>query len=200
MAVRFTAGTSAAQATVTSRLPAGVVMVGMTGKEGYSTLEYLVPTRGLLGYRTEFINDTRGEGTLVRRFECFEEHKGDIPQRTNGALISQEEGVATPYALFNISERGTLFIEAGTKVYEGMIIGMNSRNEDMVVNPCKAKKVSNMRSSGNDDSVRVPPPRIFTLEEALEFINNDELVEIVPNDVRLRKKVLKELDRRRSAR
>jgi GTP-binding protein len=176
------------------------LMVGMTGKDGYSTLEYLVPTRGLLGYRTEFINDTRGEGTLVRRFESFEEHKGDIPQRTNGALISQEEGVSTPYALFNISERGTLFIEAGTKVYEGMIIGMNSRNEDMVINPCKAKKVSNMRSSGNDDSVRVPPPRIFTLEEALEFINSDELVEIVPNDIRIRKKILKELDRRRSGR
>jgi GTP-binding protein len=176
------------------------MMVAMTGKDGYSNLEYLVPTRGLLGYRTEFINDTRGEGTLVRRFECFEEHKGDIPQRTNGALISQEEGVATPYALFNISERGILFIEAGTKVYEGMIIGMNNRNEDMVVNPCKAKKVSNMRSSGNDDSVKVSPPRVFTLEEALEFINDDELVEIVPNDIRLRKNILKELDRRRSGR
>lgn len=176
------------------------MMVGMSGKDGYSKLEYLVPTRGLLGYRTEFINDTRGEGTMVRRFDCFEEHKGDIPQRTNGAIITQEEGVATPYALFNISERATLFIDAGTKVYEGMIIGMNSRNEDMVVNACRAKKVSNMRSSGNDDSVKVPPPRIFTLEEALEFINNDELVEIVPDDIRLRKKFLKELERRRSGR
>lgn len=174
------------------------MMVAMSGKDGYSKIEYLVPTRGLLGYRTEFINDTRGEGTMVRRFDSFEEFKGEIPQRTNGVIVSQEEGVATPYALFNISERATLFIEAGTKVYEGMIIGMNSRNEDMVVNPCKAKKATNMRAAGNDDSVKVPPARIFTLEEALEFINDDELVEVVPGDIRLRKKLLKELERRRS--
>lgn len=176
------------------------IMTGMSGKDGYSKLEYLVPTRGLLGYRTEFINDTRGEGTLVRRFECFEPHKGDIPQRTNGAVIAQEEGVSTPYALSNISERATLFIEPGTKVYEGMIVGMNSRNEDMVVNACKAKKTTNMRAAGTDDAVKLPPARIFTLEEALEFINDDELVEIVPDDIRLRKKHLKELERRRNNR
>jgi len=176
------------------------IMTGMSGKDGYSKLEYLVPTRGLLGYRTEFINDTRGEGTLVRRFECFEPHKGEIPQRTNGAVIAQEEGVATPYALSNISERATLFIEPGTKVYEGMIVGMNSRNEDMVVNACKAKKTTNMRAAGTDDAVKLPPARIFTLEEALEFINDDELVEIVPDDIRLRKKHLKELERRRNSR
>lgn len=176
------------------------IMRSMSGKEGYSRLEYSVPTRGLLGYRTEFINDTRGEGTMVRRFECFEEYKGEIPQRTNGAIIAQEEGIATPYALFNISERATLFIEPGTKVYEGMIVGMNSRNEDMVVNPCKAKKVTNMRAAGSDDAVKLPPARMFTLEEALEFINDDELVEIVPDDIRLRKKLLKELERRRSSR
>ncbi len=176
------------------------IMTGMSGKDGYSKLEYLVPTRGLLGYRTEFINDTRGEGTLVRRFECFEPHKGDIPQRSNGAVIAQEEGVSTPYALSNISERATLFIEPGTKVYEGMIVGMNSRNEDMVVNACKAKKTTNMRAAGTDDAVKLPPARIFTLEEALEFINDDELVEIVPDDIRLRKKHLKELERRRNSR
>lgn len=174
------------------------IMVGMSGKDGYSRLEYLVPTRGLLGYRTEFINDTRGEGTLVRRFECFEPHKGEIPQRNNGAVIAQEEGIATPYALDNISERAQLFIEPGTKVYEGMIVGMNSRNEDMVVNACKAKKTTNMRAAGSDDSVKLSPAKIFTLEEALEFINDDELVEIVPGDIRLRKKYLKELERRRS--
>lgn len=176
------------------------IMTSMSGKDGYSKLEYLVPTRGLLGYRTEFINDTRGEGTLVRRFECFEPHKGDIPQRTNGAVVAQEEGVSTPYALDNISERAILFIEPGTKVYEGMIVGMNSRNEDMVVNACKAKKTTNMRAAGSDDSVKLSPARIFTLEEALEFINDDELVEIVPNDIRLRKKYLKELERRRNSR
>lgn len=176
------------------------IMTAMSGKDGYSKLEYLVPTRGLLGYRTEFINDTRGEGTFVRRFECFEPHKGEIPQRTNGAVIAQEEGVATPYALYNISERATLFIEPGTKVYEGMIVGMNSRNEDMVVNACKAKKTTNMRAAGSDDAIKLSPARIFTLEEALEFINDDELVEVVPNDIRLRKKYLKELERRRSGR
>lgn len=176
------------------------IMTGMSGKDGYSKLEYLVPTRGLLGYRTEFINDTRGEGTLVRRFECFEPHKGDIPQRSNGAVVAQEEGVSTPYALSNISERATLFIEPGTRVYEGMIVGMNSRNEDMIVNACKAKKTTNMRAAGTDDAVKLSPARIFTLEEALEFINDDELVEIVPDDIRLRKKHLKELERRRNSR
>ncbi len=176
------------------------IMASMSGKDGYSRLEYLVPTRGLLGYRTEFINDTRGEGTFVRRFECFEPHKGEIPQRTNGAVIAQEEGVATPYALFNISERATLFVEPGTRVYEGMIVGMNSRNEDMVVNACKAKKTTNMRAAGSDEAIKLSPARIFTLEEALEFINDDELVEVVPNDIRLRKKYLKELERRRSGR
>jgi len=176
------------------------IMRSMSGKDGRSRIEYLVPTRGLLGYRTEFINDTRGEGTMVRRFECFEDYKGEIPQRTNGAIISQEDGVSTPYALNNIGERALLFIDPGTKVYEGMIVGMNSRNEDMVVNPCKAKKVTNMRAAGTDDAVKLSPPRIFTLEEALEWINDDELVEVVPNDIRLRKKFLNELERRRAGR
>ncbi len=176
------------------------IMRQMSGENGYSRLEYLVPTRGLLGYRSEFINDTRGEGTMVRRFECFDDWKGDIPQRTNGVAIAQEEGVCTPYALNTISERVQMFVEPGTKVYEGMIVGMNSRNDDMVVNPCKAKKATNMRAAGTDDAVKLPPARIFTLEEALEFINDDELVEIVPDDIRIRKKLLKELDRRRSGR
>jgi len=176
------------------------MMRQMSSENGYAKIEYLVPTRGLLGYRTEFINDTRGEGTMVRRFESFEPHKGDIPQRTNGVAIAIEDGISTPYALYNISERVQLFIESGTKVYEGMIVGMNSRNDDMVINPCKAKKVTNMRAAGTDDSVKLPPSRAFTLEEALEFIDDDELVEIVPNDIRLRKKELKELERRRSGR
>ena len=176
------------------------MMTTMSTKEGFSKLEYFVPTRGLLGYRSEFINDTRGEGTMVRRFYQFEEHKGEIPMRANGAIISQEEGVSTPYALNNISERASLFIHPGTKVYEGMIIGVNSRTEDMVVNPCKAKKASNMRSSGNDDAVKLAPPKIMSLEEALEFINDDELVEITPTQIRLRKKFLKELERRRNGR
>ena len=172
----------------------------MHSENGFTHLEYLVPTRGLLGYRSEFINDTRGEGTMVRRFAKFDDYVGEIPQRTNGVAIAQEEGVATPYAIFNISERVQMFIEPGTKVYEGMIIGMNARSDDMVVNPCKAKKATNMRAAGSDDNIKLAPARTFTLEEALEFIDDDELVEIVPDDIRLRKKYLKELERRRSGR
>ena len=174
------------------------MMVHMAAENGYTRLEYLVPTRGLLGYRSEFINDTRGEGTMVTRFNGFEEYKGEIAGRVNGVAVAQEEGVATPYALFNISERVQMFIEPGTKVYEGMIIGMNARNEDMVVNPCKAKKATNMRAAGSDDNIKLAPARTFTLEEALEFIDDDELVEVVPDDIRIRKKLLKEIERRRN--
>jgi GTP-binding protein len=170
----------------------------MGSLNGYAKLEYLVPTRGLLGYRSEFINDTHGEGTMVRRFDSFQEYMGEIPQRAQGVAISQEAGIATGYALSNMSERIRLFIPPGTKVYEGMIIGQNSRGDDMVVNPCKAKKVTNMRASGTDDSVKLPPYQAFTLEEALEFINDDELVEVVPDDIRLQKKYRNELERRRS--
>ena len=176
------------------------MMQEMHSENGFTHLEYLVPTRGLLGYKSEFINDTRGEGTMVRRFAKFDDYVGEIPQRTNGVAIAQEEGVATPYAIFNISERVQMFIEQGTKVYEGMIIGMNARSDDMVVNPCKAKKATNMRAAGSDDNIKLAPARTFTLEEALEFIDDDELVEIVPDDIRLRKKYLKELERRRSGR
>ena len=176
------------------------IMQGMFSDGKYSKLEYLAPTRGLMGFRTEFINDTRGEGTLVRRFDSFQEYRGDIPQRINGVMIAMEEGISTPYALNQISERSTLFIEPGTEVYEGMIIGMNSRNDDMVVNPCRMKKQTNMRAAGSDDNIKLSPAKIMTLEEALEFINDDELVEVVPNDIRLRKKLLKEIERRRSGR
>lgn len=176
------------------------LMQEMKSENGFTRLEYLVPTRGLLGYRSEFINDTRGEGTMVRRFDRFGEFTGEIQQRTNGVAIAQEEGVSTPYAIFNISERVQMFIEPGTKVYEGMIIGMNARSDDMVVNPCKAKKATNMRAAGSDENIKLAPAKTFTLEEALEFINDDELVEIVPDDIRLRKKYLKELERRRLGR
>lgn len=176
------------------------VMVQMGGENGFTRLEYHVPTRGLLGYRSEFINDTRGEGTMERRFLCFEEYKGEIAGRVNGVAIAIEEGVATPYALFNIGERVQMFVEPGTRVYEGMIVGMNSRSDDMEVNPCKAKKVSNMRAAGSDEAIKLSPPRTFTLEEALEFIDDDELVEITPDDIRLRKKLLREIERRRSGR
>ncbi|WP_099188905.1 translational GTPase TypA [Tepidibacter mesophilus] len=171
------------------------LMEGMSSENNYTKLEYIVPTRGLIGYRSEFINDTRGEGTIVRSFARFEEYKGEIPQRLNGVLISQVKGVAMAYSLFNLSDRATMFIPATTEVYEGMIIGMNSRKEDMTVNPCKNKKLTNTRSSGSDDALKLTPPRTFTLEEALEFIADDELVEITPDAIRLRKKVLNENDR-----
>ncbi len=175
-------------------------MVSMDGKNGRSKLVYNVPTRGLLGYRSQFINQTHGEGTMVQRFIGYEDYKGEIPQRTFGAIIAQEAGVATPYALNNIQERAQMFIGPQTKVYEGMIVGQNSRSDDMVVNPAKAKHVSNMRAAGTDDKVLLTPPRIFSLEEALEWINDDELVEITPSDIRLRKKILGELERKRSGR
>ncbi|SHH02205.1 translational GTPase TypA [Tepidibacter thalassicus] len=171
------------------------IMQSMESENNYTKLEYIVPTRGLIGYRSEFINDTRGEGTIVRSFERFEEYKGEIPQRSNGVLISQNKGTAMAYSLFNLSERATMFIKPGTEVYEGMIIGMNSRKEDMVVNPCKNKKLTNTRASGSDDAIKLTPPKTFTLEEALEFITDDELVEITPDSIRLRKKILNENDR-----
>lgn len=171
------------------------IMQSMDGQNSFIRLEYLVPTRGLIGYKSEFINDTRGEGILIRSFERYEEYKGEIPQRPNGVLVSQNHGVARAYSLDNLSQRAVMFIEPGTEVYEGMIIGMNSRNDDMVVNPCKNKKLTNTRAAGSDDAIVLPPPRTFTLEQALEFIKDDELVEVTPDAIRLRKKILNEQDR-----
>ncbi len=172
------------------------IMIDMDEENGYTKIVYRVPTRGLLGYRSEFINDTRGEGTLVRRIDGFEPHKGDILQRVNGAMISTETGKAMTYALFNLQERGTLFIGPATEVYEGMIIGQASRNVDMDVNPVKNKKLTSIRSSGADEAMRLVTPKTMTLEEALEFINDDELVEITPDAIRLRKKGLKPHERK----
>ena len=172
------------------------MMESMEILEGdYVKIQYIVPTRGLLGYRSEFINVTRGEGTLLSSFERFEEYKGEIPSRLNGVLISQTPGKTMGYALNALSSRGTLFVDPGLDVYDGMIIGMNSRKEDMVVNPCKNKKMSNVRASGSDDAIKLAPPKIFTLEESLEFIEDDELVEVTPDSIRLRKKILNEQDR-----
>ncbi|MBC3803769.1 translational GTPase TypA [Acetobacterium fimetarium] len=175
-------------------------MESMLSEEGWTKMEFNVPTRGLLGYQSEFINDTHGEGTMVRHFASFEPHKGEIPQRQNGVLISQFNGETMAYSLFNLSDRGELLVAAGTKVYEGMIIGINSRSDDMTVNPTKNKKMSNVRSSGADEALKLIEPRLMTLEQALEFINDDELVEVTPTDIRIRKKVLNELDRKRSSR
>ena len=173
------------------------MMVSMLPDGNYVKIEYLVPTRGLLGYRTELINDSKGEGTIIRSFDHYDKYKGEIAQRINGVLISSQEGEAIAYSLNNLESRGTLFIGPGEKVYEGMIIGMCSRGEDMVVNPCKGKKQSNVRSSAADEAIRLSPPKIMTLEAALEFINDDELVEITPDSIRLRKRYLTEIERKK---
>ncbi|MGL6294434.1 translational GTPase TypA [Eubacterium aggregans] len=173
------------------------LMVGMSSDEGWTNLEFNVPTRGLLGYQSEFINDTHGEGTLVRRFNSFEPYMGEIPGRQNGVLISGVAGETMAYSLYNLSDRGIMMVGPSTPVYEGMVIGINNRSDDMVVNPIKNKKLTNTRSSGADDALKLIDPKIFTLEEALEFIEDDELVEITPTDIRIRKKILSELDRRR---
>ena len=174
------------------------IMQKMESLNDYVKIEFLVPTRGLIGFRSDFLNETHGEGTLIRSFARYGKHKGNIPERNNGVLISQQKGTATAYALSNLKQHGAFFIEPGTKVYEGMIIGENSRDKDMTVNPCKHKQLTNVRASGSDEGFDLPPARKMTLEKALEFINKDELVEITPQNIRLRKKILKEKARRRN--
>lgn len=171
-------------------------MVDMEEDNGYVRLTYKAPTRGLLGFRSEFINDTHGEGTLLRRVCGYEPYSGEIPQRMLGAMISTETGTAMTYALWNLQERGSLFIGPQTEVYEGMIIGESARNIDMDVNPLKNKKLTAIRSSGRDEAMLLTPPRVFSLEEALEWINDDELVEVTPDAIRLRKKGLTAIERR----
>ena len=159
-------------------------------KGGYTRLEFSIPSRGLIGYRSEFMTDTKGNGIMNSVFNGYESYKGDISTRSQGSLIAFEAGEAVTYGLFNAQERGTLFIEPGTKVYEGMIVGENSRTGDIEVNVCKRKQLTNVRASGSDDALKLSPPRILSLEEALEFINDDELVEITPKSIRMRKKIL----------
>jgi GTP-binding protein len=172
-------------------------MKDLQNENGITRMEYEIPTRGLLGFRSEFIMDTKGEGLLDHSFLKYDSYKGPIAQRNNGVLISAEQGTAVGFALWNLQERGIIFIHPTTPVYTGMIIGENSRAEDLVVNPCKEKKLSNMRTSGADEAIKLIPPREVTLETALEYIQNDELVEITPKSIRLRKKYLTETDRKR---
>ncbi|MEG0570292.1 MAG: GTP-binding protein, partial [Oscillospiraceae bacterium] len=153
-------------------------------------IEFLIPSRGLFGYRSEFLTDTKGEGILNAIFDSYQEHKGEIPRRQNGSLIAFERGDAITYGLYNAQERGTLFIEAGVPVYEGMVVGYSPKTEDLAVNVCKKKHVTNMRASGSDDSLRLVSPKKMSLEESLEFIADDELLEITPNNIRIRKRIL----------
>ncbi len=163
----------------------------------FATIQYAVPTRGLIGFRSFVINATSGEGSLERSFEGYQPYAGPIDHKRKGVLISQNAGKATGYSLYNLSERGIIFIPPMQEVYEGMIIGLHAKDNDLVVNPIKGKQLTNVRSSGADDAIRVPTPRVFTLEEALEFINEDELVEITPKEIRLRKRLLKAYERKR---
>lgn len=172
-------------------------MENMFAENGYTRLEFVIPTRGLLGYRSQFINETRGEGTMVQSFYKYMPYAGEVPKRQNGVLIAQERTATMAYALFNLSERATMFVEPAVNVYEGMIVGMNSRRDDMIVNPGKNKKLTNVRASGSDDAVKLRKPRVFTLEEALEFIEQDELVEVTPAVIRLRKRILDAHERHR---
>lgn len=160
------------------------------GNEGYTRLEFKIPARGLIGYRNEFLTDTKGNGIMNHIFDGYEEYKGDIPQRNRGSMVAWEQGESVIYGLFNAQERGSLFIGANTKVYEGMIVGENSRPDDIVLNVCKKKHLTNTRASGSDEALRLVPPIIFSLEQAIEFVKDDELLEVTPKSLRLRKKIL----------
>lgn len=175
-------------------------MKTMDEKNGYVTITWTIPTRALFGYRTEFINDTRGEGTLVRQFSGYTDYVGELPQRTNGSMVSTETGVAMTYSIFYLQERGSFFIGPQTDVYEGMIVGMASKDLDMDVNPTKNKKATAVRSSGADEAMRLVPHRQITLEYAVEFINDDELVEVTPDAIRLRKRYLTPIERKNANR
>ncbi len=153
-------------------------------------IEFLIPSRGLFGYRSEFLTDTKGEGILNTIFDSYQPYKGEIPRRSNGSLICYETGVSVVYGMYNAQERGTLFIDAGVDVYEGMVIGMSPKNEDLVVNICKKKQLTNTRASGSDDALRLIPPRRMSLEESLEFLAEDELLEVTPSNIRIRKQIL----------
>jgi GTP-binding protein len=165
--------------------------------EGRMRLEYICPARGLIGYRSQFLTDTRGTGLLNHNFKHYGPYAGTIRTRQNGVLICQDPGESNTYALFYLQERGTLFMGTGMKVYPGQIIGLHSRDNDLVVNPSKAKKLTNIRTTQADEKLFLSPPRVFTLESALEFINDDELVEVTPKSIRLRKRALDHNERKR---
>jgi GTP-binding protein len=168
--------------------------------QGRVRLDYRVPARGLIGFQGEFMTMTRGTGLMSHVFDGFDAVKGDIPDRHNGVLVSNEQGEAVAYALWNLQERGRLFVKPGDKLYEGMIVGIHSRENDLVVNPIKTKKLTNIRAAGKDDAILLTPPIELTLEFAVEFIADDELVEVTPASIRIRKRILKESDRKRASR
>ena len=161
-------------------------------------LEFTIPSRGIIGLRNYLLTATSGEAIISHRFKEFQPYKGKIPGRINGSLISMEQGNAIPYSLNNMQERGIFFVEPNQAIYEGQIIGKNTRADDLVINVTKTKKMSNMRSAGADDKVKISPPLVFSLEESLEYIQEDEYVEATPNHLRIRKILLKEHERKRA--
>lgn len=165
---------------------------------GYLRMEFQIPARGLIGYRSEFMTDTKGNGILNHVFDSYGPVKGELPGRNRGSLVSAETGDATTYGIFNAQERGVIFIEPGMDIYSGMVVGENSRDTDLIVNVCKKKKLDNMRASGSDEALILTPPRIMSLEQALNFIADDELLEVTPKNLRIRKRILDEKTRRRS--
>ncbi|MDF1580531.1 MAG: translational GTPase TypA [Desulfuromonadales bacterium] len=172
-------------------------MVSMSSMDGVNRLEFVIPSRGLIGYRTEFMTDTRGTGVLNHVFYEYAPYKGEIEGRKNGVLIAMDSGETVAYSLFNLQDRGILFVGPGVKFYDGMIIGQHAKENDLVVNCSRGKKLTNVRSSGTDEAVRIIPPRILSLEQALEFIGDDELVEVTPKSIRLRKRYLDANERKK---
>ena len=166
---------------------------------GYMRIQFLIPARGLIGFRSELLTSTKGNGIMNHIFHGYAPYKGDIPGRSRGSLVAFEQGTTTGYGIFNLQDRGTMFIEPGQKVYEGMIVGENARELDIDINPCKQKHASNMRTTASDEAIRLIPPRFLSLEQALEYINDDELVEVTPSAIRLRKAVLDRTVRGRAA-
>ena len=164
----------------------------------YARLEFSIPSRGLIGYRGDFMTDTKGNGILNTIFDGYGPYKGEIQYRKQGSLIAFEAGEAITYGLFNAQERGTLFIGPGEKVYSGMVIGQNAKTDDIELNVCKTKHLTNTRSSSADEALKLTPPRILSLEEALDFIDTDELLEVTPKSLRIRKKILDPKLRKRS--
>jgi GTP-binding protein len=169
-----------------------------SNKNGTSHLEFSIPARGLIGLRTRLLNASRGEAVIHHNLDCYQAREGEVPRRTNGVLVSQEKGAAVGYALWKLGERSELFVAPGDEVYEGMIVGENSRENDLVVNPIRTKKLTNVRASGSDENINLKPPRDLFLEAALEYIEEDEYVEITPRVIRLRKILLSENARRRA--
>ena len=167
---------------------------------GHTKLEFKIPARGLIGYRTEFMTDTKGNGTMSHIFDGYEAYKGEIQARTRGTIVAFERGKSITYGLYNAQDKGDLFIGPGVEVYEGMIVGLNSRSEDLAINVCKEKHLTNTRASGSDEALRLVPPIQMSLEQAIEFIQDDELVEVTPKSIRLRKKILDTKERERAAR